>query len=304
MPVSREMPWGLSMSVVRRFLVASSLVRLIRKERGGSRITEGYFPPQGGRTSYVRVDGQNCHLVLVTAAPDGNTAEDRTEVPRAHGDALLDVCSGKAAYDRTAVALGGGREVLVDRYVAPATLDILSVTFESPDEAAGFGAPAWFGPEVTADAAYERHAVGINGAPQPVEIGLTNEALDAVLDLIEPRFGFGRYNNAPAAKVSEDGSVVNALRRIVGTTPSTAAAPLPIPSPQVTPTHMPFMEAPPAEEAESEQPEPAPDTRMEDVFESLSQALGAAVHPPQEPPREDDASFERWTVRPRRNQQT
>ncbi|WP_375408603.1 hypothetical protein [uncultured Methylobacterium sp.] len=293
------------MSVVRRFLVASSLVRLIRKERGGSRITEGYFPPQGGRTSYVRVDGQNCHLVLVTSTPDGNTSEERTEVPRAHGDALLDVCSGKAAYDRTAVAVGGGREVLVDRYVAPANLDILSVTFESSDEAAGFGAPAWFGPEVTADPAYERHAVGINGAPQPGEIGLTNAALDAVLDLIEPRFGFGRYNNATAVKASDDGSVVNSLRRIVGTTPSTVAtAPLPIPAPQITPPQMPFVEAPPADESETGQPEPAPDTRMEDVFESLSQALGAAVHPPQEPARDDDGTFERWTVRPRRNQQT
>lgn len=292
------------MSVVRRFLVASSLVRLIRKERGGSRITEGYFPPQGGRTSYVRVDGQNCHLVLVTSAADGSMSEERTEVPRAHGDALLDVCSGKAAYDRTAVALGGGREVLVDRYVAPATLDIVSVTFEGHDEASGFAAPAWFGPEVTADAAYERHAVGINGAPQPGEIGLTNVALDAVLDLIEPRFGFGRYNNAPA-KAPEDGSVVNALRRIVGNTPSVAAAPLPIPAPQMPATPMPFVDPPTAEEPESGQPEPAPDTRMEDVFESLSQALGAAVHPPQEPPpREDDGSFERWTVRPRRNQQT
>ena len=52
------------MSTVRRFLVAPSLVRLIRKERGGARITEGHFAPQGGRASYVRVDGQVCQLVL------------------------------------------------------------------------------------------------------------------------------------------------------------------------------------------------------------------------------------------------
>ena len=31
------------MSTIRRFLVAPSLVRLIRKERGGARITEGHF---------------------------------------------------------------------------------------------------------------------------------------------------------------------------------------------------------------------------------------------------------------------
>ena len=118
------------MSLVRRFLVAPSLVRLIRKERGGSRITEGYFAPQAGRVSYVRVDGQACHLVLVTAAPDGTSSEERTDVPRAHGDALMDVCSGKAAYDRTALALGGGREALIDRYVAPGEFDLVSVTFD------------------------------------------------------------------------------------------------------------------------------------------------------------------------------
>ncbi|KQT19333.1 hypothetical protein ASG40_00260 [Methylobacterium sp. Leaf399] len=291
------------MSVVRRFLVASSLVRLIRKERGGSRISEGYFPPQGGRTSYVRVDGQNCHLVLVTAAPDGGTSEERTEVPRAHGEALLDVCSGKAAYDRTVIALPAGREILLDRYVAPATLDMVSVAFDGAEEAASFAVPSWFGPEVTADPAFDRHAVGINGAPQPGEIALSNAALDAVLDLVEPRFGFGRYNTAP--KASEDGSVANTLRRIVGSVPpaaaaapvaAAAAAPMP-------PAHIPFTDPAPAEDHESDQPQPPPDTRMEDVFESLSQALGAAVHPPQEPPRDEDGSFERWTVRPRRTQQ-
>ena len=76
------------MSTVRRFLVAPSLVRLIRKERGGARITEGHFAPQGGRASYVRVDGQVCQLVLVNKGADGIPVEERTDVPRAHGDAL------------------------------------------------------------------------------------------------------------------------------------------------------------------------------------------------------------------------
>ncbi len=53
------------------------------------------------------------------------------------------------------------------------------------------------------------------------------------------------------------------------------------------------------------------DTRIDDVIESLSQALGAAIH--QQPEHgaegkdgkgEDPGSmFERWTVRPRRSQQ-
>jgi len=271
------------MSIVRRFLVAPSLVRLIRKERGGARITEGYFAPQGGRVSYVRVDGQHCHLVLVNTGPDGVASEERTDVPRAHGDALLDVCGGKALYDRTVLALGGGREARIDRYVAPGALDLVSVVFDQMGDANGFAVPAWFGPEVTGDAAYERHAVALQGVPQPGEIALSNAALEAVLDLVEPRFGFGRFGGGAPKPPEDDG--MKALRR------------QPPPAPQAP--------AP----AEPAPPEAGPnDARIDEVIESLSQALGNPQPQPAEPEpaqparAEEAAEFERWTVRPRRNQ--
>jgi CYTH domain-containing protein len=301
------------MSVVRRFLVAPSLVRLIRKERGGARITEGYFAPQGGRTSFVRVDGQQCHLVLVAKAADGGLSEERTEVPRAHGDALLDVCPGKAAYDRTTLTVAG-REVLIDRYVSPGSLDLISVAFDSEGDANAFSAPPWFGQEVTADAAYERQSVALQGAPQAGEISLSNAALDAVLDLIEPRFGFGRYGGAsaapraPEAMPEGDDGVVNTLRRIAGGAGGASAAAV------ATAPEAPREPAPEALQAEApEAPPPTPpaadkpstDARIDDVIESLSQALGAAIQQPQEPATGSEdpaAAFERWTVRPRRTQ--
>lgn len=308
------------MSVVRRFLVAPALVRLIRKERGGARITEGYFAPQGGRTSFVRVDGQQCHLVLITKDAQGASAEERTDVPRAHGDALLDVCSGKAAYDRTAVTLGG-REALIDRYVSPGNLDLISVAFDAPGDAAGFAVPAWFGREVSDEAAYERHALALQGPPQTGEVGLSNAALDAVLDLIEPRFGsFGRYggtsrpNETKAEKKPGDDGFVDAPRKIADTgagAPLAAAAVGAAPAAAPTPP-----ELEPPESAAPKPDEPAPvgaeapqDARIDDVIASLSQALGAAIQQPQPPAAEagdiDPAStFERWTVRPRRTQQT
>ncbi|WP_375462939.1 hypothetical protein [uncultured Methylobacterium sp.] len=307
------------MSVVRRFLVSPALVRLIRKERGGARITEGYFAPQGGRTSFVRVDGQQCHLILITKDAQGVSAEERTDVPRAHGDALLDVCAGRAAYDRTAVTLGG-REALIDRYVSPGSLDLISVGFDNEGDAAGFSAPAWFGPEVSDDAAYERHALALQGTPAPGEIGLSNAALDAVLDLIEPRFGFGRYGAAVRSgeKPADKDGVVDALRRITGAgapaAPVAAAAVIVAPAVEAEPVETAEPEAAPPEPAAVQEPEPEPaaeaplpDARIDDVIESLSQALGAAIHQPHEPAAEaeDPAStFERWTVRPRRTQQT
>ena len=322
------------MSVVRRFLVAPSLVRLLRKERGGSRISEGYFAPQGGRTSFVRIDGQHCHLVLVNAGSE----EQRTEVPRAHGDALFDVCAGKALYDRTTVSLGGSGEVLVDRYTQPAGFDLASVAFETEAAAQAFAPPAWFGTEVTGDAAYERHAIALQGVPQAGETSLSNAALDAVLDLIEPRFGLGRPSAPPPRPAAPPAPK-----------PSEAAAPAPKPpepEPPAPPKAPEAVKPPEAvaaaplaaalvetavqapETAEragvvdalremadrtAAEPEtaaeaadtPASDTRIDDVIESLSQALGAAIQQPQEPAREDDlaASFERWTVRPRRTTQ-
>ncbi|CAO4138304.1 hypothetical protein LPLAFNJD_LOCUS142 [Methylorubrum aminovorans] len=362
------------MSVVRRFLVAPSLVRLLRKERGGSRVTEGYFAPQAGRTSFVRLQGTNCFLVLMTGA-EGAMAEERTEVPRAHGDALLDVCQGRAVYERTTVSLGGSVEALVDRYVRPSGLDIVSLVFPDAAAAQNFTPPVWFGAEVTTDKAYDGQSIALIGVPSPGDIPLSNAALDAVLDLIEPRFGSNRQSFAPSKPVSppRDSStpprsfeaprhppIPEALLAAAVAEPATPAEakaeeqpqaaeePLPAAAAESPPeelkveeasTEEPRAEEPVSEPAPSaEEPPPpeaaeaakleeaqapaeateaqkpasesgerlAPDARIDDVIESLSKALGAAIRNPQEPGRDEEVTeaFERWQVRPRRTQQT
>src|SRR5215216_7168680 len=153
------------MTIIRRFLLAPSFARLVRKERGSVRMTEGYFPTQSGRNSHVLVEAGQCHLVLVTPEDGAVPGEERTEVPRAHADALLDVCAGKAVYERTRVALGGGREALVDRITHPGALDLVSVEFDDRDAAATFLSPPWFGPETTADAGFDRRAIALGGLP-------------------------------------------------------------------------------------------------------------------------------------------
>lgn len=318
------------MSTTRRFLVAPALVRLLRKERGSSRITEGHFAPQGGRNSFVRVDGQACQLILVN-----NGVEERTDVPRAHGDALLDVCPGKAAYDRTTLA-SGGREIVIDRYVSPGSLDLVSVAFDDASQASAFQAPVWFGREVTNEPTFERSALAIQGVPAASELSLSNAALDAVLDIIEPRFGFGRYGASSRTSESLD-SLAGTLRRPAPPAPPAPEPVRPAPEPEVhAPAPVPAPEPAPAL-AELPAPEPVPhhepaeephheapraedhgqpaastpaeavhgDARIDDVIESLSAALGAAIHqnPAQAEKQEDPgAVFERWTVRPRRTQ--
>jgi hypothetical protein len=68
------------MPITRCFLLASSLARLIEKERGGHRVTEGYFPDRPDRATYVRVEEGISSLILVRHA-SGKPVEEATSCP-------------------------------------------------------------------------------------------------------------------------------------------------------------------------------------------------------------------------------
>ncbi|MFL5056580.1 MAG: hypothetical protein ACJ8DU_05930 [Microvirga sp.] len=265
------------MTIIRRFLLAPSFARLVRKERGSVRMTEGYFPTQSGRNSHVLVEAGQCHLVLVTPE-DG--AEERTEVPRAHADALLDVCAGKTVYERTRVAIGGGREALVDRITHPGALDLVSVEFDDRDAAATFLSPPWFGPETTADAAFDRRAIALGGLPAAGEVALSNAALEALLDMLEDRFGRSRSISAPSAprRTANDGAVIDALRRLASPEEPSPAAPEVAAHEDTAARALPRRNFPRAAEGAAET---TADARIDDVIASLSQALGSQAAAPE-----------------------
>ena len=58
------------MGTHRLFIIAPSLARLIRKERGGERVREGYFPDQPQRSTYVQIEETRSSLIL-EAGGDG-----------------------------------------------------------------------------------------------------------------------------------------------------------------------------------------------------------------------------------------
>jgi CYTH domain-containing protein len=101
------------MTVVRRFLIASSLARLVARERGSESITEGYFAGQHGRVSYVKLGGERAQLALIAEPTGSAPVEERTDIPRAHARALLEVCGGQITIERSTLAIAGGAEVLV-----------------------------------------------------------------------------------------------------------------------------------------------------------------------------------------------
>lgn len=186
------------MVAYRRYLIASSLARLIRKERGGNRVTEGHFPNQADRSSFVIVDGEKGSLVLLHAGANG-PVEERTEVPRAHAEALLDVTPGKIDYLLTHLTVGT-RDIQIARFVTPGPLDMISVSFESEEEARDFRPLSWFGPDVTSEVAYQNRAIALNGPPQVPEVPLSNAALNSLLDTLENRYSSGR-SYAPQAQM-------------------------------------------------------------------------------------------------------
>ncbi len=175
----------------RRFLIASSLARLIQKERGlGSRIVEGYFAPRPDRKQIVRIENGGAQLILVSTSQAGAVEEERADVPRAHAEALLDVAQGKVAFARGTVPLQGGREVALDRFMIPTRIDILSVTFPEGERPEAFQPPAWFGREITGEGGFELNAIAMNGAPDAGDLNVSNSALESRLDSLEQRFGF------------------------------------------------------------------------------------------------------------------
>ncbi|MGP9821814.1 hypothetical protein ACTZWW_17490 [Salinarimonas sp. NSM] len=191
----------------RRYAIAPSLVRLIRRERPGVRVLEGHFPDQPDRRSHVRLEGDRCELVLETLRDGAVSGEERTEVSRAQGEILLDVCAGKVSYERIRMDSGEGPIVVVDRYLAPSIAAVVRVAFEGEDEARGFAAPTWFGPELAGEEAIEPRALALGARPPLWEGPIADAALDALLDDLDsraPRFaGRGR-----------DDAVLSALKRL------------------------------------------------------------------------------------------
>src|SRR3954464_15225149 len=169
----------------RRFLLASSLARLIRKDCGmAGRIVEGYLPARPDRDHFVSIEPGHAHLVLGPAG-EGAGEEERTEVPRSQAEALLAVCAGKVGFECTIVPLRDGKQALLQRFVAPGSLDLLSVEFAAGEDADGFVPPAWFGPEVTQNPAYHRGSLARTGLPASEDIPLSNAMLEELLDLLE-----------------------------------------------------------------------------------------------------------------------
>ena len=215
------------MTVVRRFLMASSLARLISRERGSRPIIEGYFAAQQGRVSYVVQDGERSQLVLASEPTGSALIEERTDIPPAHAEALLAVCAGRLTLERSALGIDGGAEVLIERIIEPGPLNTVTVEFHNEEEAEAFTPPAWFGPEITTELSFGRQVISFNQMPDVGEVPLSDGIVEAVLDVLEGRAD-DQLVPTPAHLRAVETSVFDALRRLsasVGSQPASPEAP-------------------------------------------------------------------------------
>jgi hypothetical protein len=166
----------------RLYIIAPSVARLIRKEREGERVIEGYFPDHAHRRTFVQITETGSSLIL--EAGDG-TSEERADLPLAHAQALLAVSQGRVEYVRTKLSIGAD-EIQALHVVRPGPLDLVAVA--SPPEVGQDLPPLpWFGPEVSTEPAYQRRRLALDGAPTASETEFTNAALNSLLDLLEDR---------------------------------------------------------------------------------------------------------------------
>ena len=171
------------MRIIRRFLLAPSLARLIEKERAGHRVTEGYFPDQPRGSTCVRLEEGIGSLILVRHG-SGERAEEVTDLPQGHAEALLDLAQGCVAYRHIPLRIHFNR-VQVCRFTAPESLDLVLVEFEGDEHARGFQPLMWFGPEVTTNPSYQNRSLALLGFPQELVVELTDGALNSLIDTLE-----------------------------------------------------------------------------------------------------------------------
>jgi CYTH domain-containing protein len=182
------------MSVTRRFLLASSLARLIEKERGGHTVRQGYFPDHSGRSPHVQLEGSTGQLILVPDRANG-AIEEVADIPRSHAEALLDVAAGKIDYLSIGLDLGFCIAA-VHRFTTPGPLDLITLTFKQDKQARRFHPLPWFGPEVTDDPSYQARTVALAGLPPLPEVEITSAALDSLLDTL------GGYTDADLSQAA------------------------------------------------------------------------------------------------------
>jgi CYTH domain-containing protein len=158
----------------------------IQRERGTmSRIVEGHFPSTPGYRPIVRIEQSRALLILVRQGEDERWTEEQVPIPLPQAEAMLHAVAGLITFDRTSLPVGDNVEAVLDRFIMPEGLDVLTVTiFSNPRT---FAPPPWFGLEVTDEPAYEAAGLALRGALRVDAMEPSSAGLEALLDTLNGR---------------------------------------------------------------------------------------------------------------------
>jgi CYTH domain-containing protein len=190
------------MKNARRFLVSPCIARLMARERGFDRqIVEGYLSSQPGKDQLIRLEADQAHFVLSGQDPAGDLVEKLAPLPREHAEALFGLCIGQISYDRLHLPPQSGLsyQIQLDRVVYPSSFDLITVEFDDVQQAEAFQVPTWFGPEVTTEFTYEWRYIALNGLQSNLEVPLSSQQVEAVLDMLDQSQAAPHANNVSAA---------------------------------------------------------------------------------------------------------
>jgi CYTH domain-containing protein len=190
------------MKNARRFLVSPCIARLISRERGIDRqVVEGYLSSQPGKDQLVRLEADQAHFVLSGQDSEGNLVEKLAPLPREHAEALFSLCIGQISYDRLHLIPQSGlsHRIQIDRVVYPSSFDLINVEFDDIQQSEAFKIPSWFGPEVTTEFTYEWRYIALNGFQSNLEVPLSSQQVEAVLDMLDQSRAAAKESNMSAA---------------------------------------------------------------------------------------------------------
>ena len=188
--------------IVRRFLVAPAIARLVRRGLPSAPVTEGHFAPSADRSIRVRLEHDESLLVLRTGE-EGVFNESAVTNTRDQADALIEVSAGTIVYEVARLALDSGHTALLHSFTDPGPLTLVEVQFDAKSELDSFQTPLWFATDVSD---CDNQTIALQQLSVLADIPITSEAVEAALDAIEHqelRSALGRDSAAPASSLSE-----------------------------------------------------------------------------------------------------
>ena len=188
--------------IVRRFLVAPGIARLLRRNLPGVRVTEGHFAAGSDRSIHVQVEHDQFLLVLSTAAQAASD-ENVVAIPRDHAAALVDASTGTISYELSRIELESGHTALIHVFSEPSSLTLVEVQFGGSSEAESFEAPRWLATEVSD---CDNQTIALHQLSLVTDVPISNDVVEAALDAVEHqelRSALGRDGAGSGSSVAE-----------------------------------------------------------------------------------------------------